>query len=100
MSRKNRVISDEGCFTKDRVVRDVVKTSLQVTEILKLRSPLLSIGISSVGFSFYEHSNSQFTYEVFYIQNRNVCLRKMILHQYFVVFYPAWEASPLKKFYM
>ena len=32
----------------------------------------VSIGLSCSGFPFYEHFNRQFTYAVFYVQNRNV----------------------------
>ena len=37
----------------------------------------------------------------FYIQNREMCLSKTILYQYFAVFVaPGGTASPLKAFYM
>ena len=59
---------------------------------LKNQKYSVSIGLSCSGFSFYEHFNRKFTYVVFYIQNRQMCLSKKILYQYFIVFFcPAWD---------
>ena len=58
---------------------------------LKTHRHSVSIGPSCSGFSFYEHFNRQFTYAVFYIQNRTMRLIKKSLCQCFVAFCPAWE---------
>ena len=59
---------------------------------LKTRKYSVSIDRSCSGFSFYMHFKRQFTYTVFYILNRRMCLSKTILHQYFVVFCPFWDS--------
>ena len=74
-------MSNESCFTTDTVVQ---------REVRSIRS--ISIGLSCSGLSFFGHCNRQFTYAVFYIQNRNLCLSKKILYQYFDAFCPAWDS--------
>ena len=45
-------------------------------------SPFADLNISS------RHFHRQFTYAVFYFQNRKMCLSRKIFHQYFVDFLP------------
>ena len=79
--KKNRVISDERCFTKDTVVRRKVKLKKNSSFVLKLQYSV-SVGVSCSGFSFYENFNRQV------IQNRKMCLSEKIFCQYSVDFLP------------
>ena len=94
------LMSDESCFTTDTVVwREIIQifckfpTSWNSQVIGKHKHFLF-------WFCFYKHFNMQFTYAVFYIQNRKVYLSKKILYQDFVVFALLGTVSFLKSFHM
>ena len=64
---------------------------LIVIDVLKLRSIQQAsafAGLVSLVLNFFRDNVLK---QLFYIQNREMCLNKKILHQYFVVFYPAWD---------
>ena len=62
---KNRVMSDESCFTTDTVIRREVKKKFIRYGRLETQNHSVSIGLSCSGFSFYEYFNRQFTNAVF-----------------------------------
>ena len=61
---KNRIISDENCFTKYTVVQREVKKNISYQR-LKTQKHSVPIGLSCSDFSFYEPFNRRFTYAVF-----------------------------------
>ena len=62
---------------------------------------MVSIGLSYFGFSFYEHFNKQFTYEVFFIFKTIRCVwAKRFYAKTLLYFALLGAASPLKTFCM
>ena len=69
---KNQAVSDESCFTTDTTVWRELKKSFASYQRLKNQKHSVNISLSCCSFHFYEHFNKQFTYAVFYIQNRKM----------------------------
>ena len=88
-------MSDERYFIADTIVRREVKKVVyklptsQNSEAFSKHRPFLLFSV----FLFMNFSVDDLLKQFFYIQNRNMCLNKEILYQYFVDFCPAWDSS-------
>ena len=98
---KNRVMSDESCFTTETVVRREVEKKKISFQCLKTQKHSVSIGLCTV-FSFNEHFHKQLINAVFLcVQNRKICFSKNILYQQlFVASLPCLEQFLLRKHFI
>ena len=60
-------MSDESCFTTDRVARREGKDLFISCGRLKTEKHSVRVGLSCSGFSFYEHFNRKFLMHAFFI---------------------------------
>ena len=96
-SARNRVMSDESCFTTDTIVSCEVNFFFISCRRFKTHKHLVSIDFSCSGF-FYGHFNRQFTYAVFFIFRFISCV--LVKRCYTNILFCFFSASLLKTFYL
>ena len=78
---KNRVTSDEGCFTTDTVVRREVKFFFISYRLLKTQNHSVRIGLYCFAF-FINIFVDNLLMQFFHVPNRKMCLSKKTFYQY------------------